>query len=277
MCQLDQLLTFYVGHQKRSLSLPPQLKRLLLKNRQPPFTRMRQYLHRVLQDLHIRNSNSNSQNPRLLLPLPLLYHRQRLRSAMDSSLFNCQRNLSQHLPRTPRRFRTPRNPRPRLVLHTPRLHPLLRLSASAAPLRLCRTSNPHSLAKHNPGSARWVNNHNLLTVLATLISNPTAKTTSINPSNNHNPSSHTHSHMTTSTFLDSAEVSGGLAIKDPSHRTSVIRSRRFMGSKLRSIIQVMALVVLAVGDSRHLDTNPRAASAAQGLVATLVAVTMGSV
>lgn len=48
-----------------------------------------------------------------------------------------------------------------------------------------------------------------------------------------------------------------------------------MGSKHRSIIQVMALVALPVEDLRHLDTSPRAVLAVQGLVATLV-VTMGN-
>ena len=43
-----------------------------------------------------------------------------------------------------------------------------------------------------------------------------------------------------------------------------------MGSKHRSTIQVMVLVVLTLEGSRHLDTNPRAALALRGLVATLV-------
>jgi len=47
-----------------------------------------------------------------------------------------------------------------------------------------------------------------------------------------------------------------------------------MGSKHRSTIQVMELVVLELEDLRHLDTNPRAVLGVQGLVATLV-VMMG--
>jgi len=66
-----------------------------------------------------------------------------------------------------------------------------------------------------------------------------------------------------------------LVIKVPSRRTSVIRIRHFMGSRHRSTIRVMVRVVLAVEDLRHLDTNPRAALVAQGLVPTLVG-TMGN-
>ncbi len=43
-----------------------------------------------------------------------------------------------------------------------------------------------------------------------------------------------------------------------------------MGSKHRSTIQVIVLVVLTLEDLRHLDTNPRAALALRGLVTTLV-------
>jgi hypothetical protein len=44
-----------------------------------------------------------------------------------------------------------------------------------------------------------------------------------------------------------------------------------MGSKHKSIIQDMVLVVLLLlQDLRHLDTNPRAALAVQGLVVNLV-------
>jgi hypothetical protein len=213
--------------------------------------------------------------PLLLLPPPLLDHRQQLQPAMGSSLFNSLRSPRQLRPRTPRRFRIHHNPRLRLALRTRRPHPLLSPSVSPAPLRLYRTSNPHSLAKHNPGSAPWVSNHNPLTDLATPTSNPTARTISINRSSHSRNPSPTHSRMKPSTFPDSAEASGVLAIKVHNRRPSVIRSRRFMGSKHRSTIQVMALVILVLEDLRHLDTNPRAALAVQGLVATLV-VTMGN-
>lgn len=43
-----------------------------------------------------------------------------------------------------------------------------------------------------------------------------------------------------------------------------------MGSKHRSTIQVMVLAESTLEDLRHLDTNPRAALALRGLVATLV-------
>ena len=172
-----------------------------------------------------------------------------------------------------RRFRIHPNPRPRLVLRTRRPHPSLSPSVSLAPLHLYRTSNLHSLTKHNPASAPWVNNHNRLTDLAMPTSNPTARTISINR-NNRSPSSPMHSRMKPSTFPDSAEGSGVLAIKVHSLRPSVTRSRLFMGSKHRSTIQVMELVVLELEDLRHLDTNPRAVLGVQGLVATLV-VMMG--
>ena len=228
---------------------------------------MRLHPRRVLLDLRTRNSNSRS--PLLLLP-PLLVLRQQAQPAMGSSLFNSLRSPQQLHPRIPRRFRIHHNPRLRLALPTRRSHPLLSPSVPPPPLRLYRTSNPHSLARHNQGSAPWVSNHNPLTDLAMPTSNPTARTISINRNNNHNPSSHTHSRMNPLTFLGPAEVWEVLALKVLSRRTSVIRTRLFMGSKHRSTIQVIILVPLVVADLRPLDTNPRAALAVQGLVATLV-------
>jgi len=199
---------------------------------------------------------------------------------MDSSLFNSPRIPRQLRPRISPRFRIHHNLLLRLALRTRRPHPSLSPSVSPAPLRLYRTSKPHSLAKHKPGLAPWVSNHNPLTDLAMPTSNPMARTISINRNrsrsrNSHNPSNPTHSHMKPSIFPDSAEALGVLAIKVHSRRPSVIKSRPIMGSKHRSTTQVMVLVVLPLEDLRHLDTNPRAALAHQRLVANLV-VMMGN-